>query len=107
MHPQITNSSKKEVHYFDKNYDKPISWYKQFFPLRFTTNKNTKIEINKKKLHLLKLCCKCFWNIHQFTVGCEAEFTRAAFGRLSCKAKIIDSVPVNNIRLLLSLFYNF
>jgi hypothetical protein len=35
MHPQVVNSSRKEIHYFDKNIDKPLSWYKQYFPLRF------------------------------------------------------------------------
>lgn len=57
--------------------------------------------------YVVRVSPRLVWKIHQFTVGCEAEFTRAAFGDLSCKAKIINSVPVNNIRLLLSLFYNF
>lgn len=43
MHPQIINSNQKEVHYFDKNFEKPLSWYKQFFPLKLITNKNNAI----------------------------------------------------------------
>ncbi|MGQ9848050.1 MAG: radical SAM protein, partial [Bacteroidales bacterium] len=38
MQPQVKNSFKKEVHYFDKNYDKPINWYKQYFSLKFAVN---------------------------------------------------------------------
>ncbi len=43
MHPQIKNSYKKEIHYFDKNYHNSINWYKQFFPLKFFINNTTKI----------------------------------------------------------------
>jgi hypothetical protein len=43
MHPQVKNSYKKEVHYFDKNYDKPINWYKQYFPFKFGVNDKTMI----------------------------------------------------------------
>ena len=31
----------KEVHYFDLNYDKPLSWYKSFFPLERNNKKIT------------------------------------------------------------------
>ncbi len=43
QHPQVRNSSRKEVHYFDKNYKKPLLWYKQFFPYKFQVNKGTAI----------------------------------------------------------------
>ncbi len=32
-HPQVLNSSKKEVHYFDINYQKSDLWYRTHFPL--------------------------------------------------------------------------
>jgi hypothetical protein len=44
MHPQVKNSYKKEVHYFDKNYDKPINWYKQYFPLKLAINDSIRVE---------------------------------------------------------------
>jgi len=41
MHPQVINSNKKEVHYFDKNFERPLNWYKQFFPFKFIANNYT------------------------------------------------------------------
>jgi hypothetical protein len=38
QHPLIVPSLTKEIHYFDLNYHKPLSWYKAFFPL---TRNNT------------------------------------------------------------------
>lgn len=35
QHPQVVNSNRKEVHYFDKNYHRSVSWYKQHFPFKF------------------------------------------------------------------------
>ncbi len=43
MHPQVKNSIKKEIHYFDRNFDKPINWYKQYFPLKFLINETIKV----------------------------------------------------------------
>jgi len=34
QHPDISSAFRKEVHFFDKNYDKGISWYTSFFPFR-------------------------------------------------------------------------
>lgn len=34
QHPDISSAFRKEVHFFDKNYDRGISWYKSFFPFR-------------------------------------------------------------------------
>ena len=34
-HPQVIPSTIKEVHYFDKNYDKGLNWYLNFFPNRW------------------------------------------------------------------------
>jgi hypothetical protein len=30
-HPQVSNPAKKELHYFDLNFEKPFSWYQSFF----------------------------------------------------------------------------
>ena len=32
LHPHIRSAFVKEAHYFDLNYDKPLSWYRAFFP---------------------------------------------------------------------------
>ena len=31
-HPQVAPALTKEVHFFDLNYDQPVSWYQAFFP---------------------------------------------------------------------------
>ena len=33
QHPNITSASKKEIHYFDTNYDKGNNWYKKHFTI--------------------------------------------------------------------------
>jgi hypothetical protein len=33
-HPKIVPALRKEVHYFDNNYDQSLDWYKAFFPLQ-------------------------------------------------------------------------
>lgn len=34
MHPNVCSASAKEVHYFDFNYTRGMSWYKMHFPLK-------------------------------------------------------------------------
>lgn len=34
QHPEIKSTLLKEVHYFDLNYNKQLSWYQSFFPLK-------------------------------------------------------------------------
>ena len=34
QHPNIKSSLLKEIHYFDLNYNKSLSWYHLFFPLK-------------------------------------------------------------------------
>ncbi|MDO6760237.1 sulfotransferase domain-containing protein [Tamlana sp. 2_MG-2023] len=34
-HPKIKASSKKEIHYFDYNYGKGLSWYLRYFPYKW------------------------------------------------------------------------
>ncbi|MFL0352888.1 sulfotransferase family protein [Xanthomarina sp. GH4-25] len=34
QHPEIESTLLKEVHYFDLNFNKPLSWYQSFFPLK-------------------------------------------------------------------------
>lgn len=33
LHPEISFSTIKEIHYFDENFDKGLRWYRSFFPL--------------------------------------------------------------------------
>ena len=40
-HPQITMSSKKEVHYFDLNFSKGENWYRTHFPFAKSLGKET------------------------------------------------------------------
>ena len=35
QHPELSLPSIKELHYYDKQYDRGLQWYKSFFPLRF------------------------------------------------------------------------
>ena len=41
QHPSIIRGVGKEIHYFDKNFDRGIKWYKSFFP---TKRKKSKLE---------------------------------------------------------------
>lgn len=34
MHPQVLTATRKEVHFFDENFDRGFRWYKSQFPLR-------------------------------------------------------------------------
>ncbi len=45
QHPHILPCFKKEVHFFDSNFNRKINWYKSFFPLR-----NKKRNVNKEYL---------------------------------------------------------
>lgn len=36
QHPRVFGAARKEVHYFDRHYDKSDNWYRAFFPLRAT-----------------------------------------------------------------------
>ena len=40
QHPQLALPSKKEIHYFDLNYQNGLNWYKSFFPFKFTNRKS-------------------------------------------------------------------
>jgi len=41
QHPNIKSSLLKEIHYFDLNYNKSLSWYHLFFPLKTKKNNIT------------------------------------------------------------------
>ncbi len=42
-----------------------------------------------------------------FRLGLEIEYTRASFGEITHTGKVINAIPVNNIRLLSVLYYVF
>jgi hypothetical protein len=41
QHPKIITASKKEIHFFDKNFMKGIKWYRKHFPLSVRFSKET------------------------------------------------------------------
>lgn len=45
------------------------------------------------------------YNIENFTFALEIEYTRAAYGTISCDGDVVDTCPVGNTRILASLFY--
>jgi hypothetical protein len=45
------------------------------------------------------------YKINNFTFAVEVEYTRAAYGTISCDGDVIDTCPVGNTRILASLFY--
>jgi len=46
-HPNILPAFKKEIHFFDFNFSKGVSWYKAHFPLQITKNISEKIRQHK------------------------------------------------------------
>lgn len=45
------------------------------------------------------------WQVNNFMFGVEVEYTRAAFGTIDCDGKVINTDPVGNTRLLVTLYY--
>ncbi len=45
------------------------------------------------------------WIVKNFTFAVELEYTRAAYGTIDCDGDVINTVPVGNTRILVSLFY--
>lgn len=43
QHPQVLPPQKKEIHYFDLNYQYGINWYRSFFPLKSDMEKHEKV----------------------------------------------------------------
>lgn len=48
QHPDIWLPDSKELHFFDVNFDKGLSWYKAFFPLKIFSKKKTVGEITPR-----------------------------------------------------------
>lgn len=40
QHPNVLRPSKKEVHFYDRNFDKGVRWYRAHFPLTWRIGKN-------------------------------------------------------------------
>lgn len=55
--------------------------------------------------HIIRLSPRVQWKVKDFEFAGEVEFTRSAFGIINDKAKVVNTCPVNNTRLLLALFY--
>ena len=45
------------------------------------------------------------WKVNNFLLGLEIEYTRAAYGTIDDTGNVINTDPVGNTRLLVSLFY--
>lgn len=57
--------------------------------------------------YAVRLSGRCKWHCPPFRIGTEIEWTRAAFGNRSCNGNIPCASPVNNVRFLLLLWYEF
>ena len=47
------------------------------------------------------------WKVHNFLLGVELEYTRAAYGTIDSTGDVINTTPVGNTRLLVALYYYF
>jgi len=59
--------------------------------------------------YIFRLSPRVRWFIEDMTFALELEYTRAAYGTLNSKGKVAEGtdVPVNNVRLMGAIFYNF
>jgi len=48
-----------------------------------------------------------FFMVQDVTMAVELEYTRAAYGTLNNKGKVINTIPVGNVRILFSTFHYF
>lgn len=57
--------------------------------------------------NVFRIAPRLRWYINNITIAGEIEYTRAAFGTRNSKAKVKNTTPETNIRLLFAIFYNF
>ena len=55
--------------------------------------------------NILRFAPRVTWTIEDFEFAAEIEYTRATFGCLTDKAKVVNTTPSGNTRLLIALFY--
>lgn len=55
--------------------------------------------------YIFRVSPRLTWKADNFMFGAEFEYTRAAYGTINNKGDVINTDPVGNFRVLLSLFY--
>ncbi len=55
--------------------------------------------------YVFRISPRLKWKAQNFMFGAEIEYTRAAFGTIANDGDVINTTPVGNVRLLLTLFY--
>ena len=55
--------------------------------------------------YVFRVSPRLTWQVKNFMFAVELEYTRAAYGTIDCDGDVINTVPVGNTRLLVSLFY--
>lgn len=55
--------------------------------------------------YVFRISPRLTWKAKDFMFGAEFEYTRAAYGTINTKGEVINTDPVGNFRVLLSLFY--
>lgn len=72
-----------------------------------TTNEPIVYATEKKLDYLFRLAPRVWWESGPVKVGCEVTWDRAAYGTMVTSGKIQDAQSVNNINILVGLFYYF
>jgi len=56
---------------------------------------------------VVRVAPRVYWHISSLTLGAEFEYTRAWYGTIGQKGRVINASPVGNFRLQLGSFYYF
>lgn len=57
--------------------------------------------------YVLRIAPRIKWHHNALTIAGEVAWLRASYGQLTNRAKVVDGVPVNNVRLGLSFYFSF
>ena len=55
--------------------------------------------------YVLRASGRLTWQVKDFKLGAEIEYTRSPYGTINDCGKVINTVPVSNIRFLIALYY--
>ena len=56
---------------------------------------------------VVRVAPRVYWHISSLTFGAEFEYTRAWYGTIGPKGRVVNTTPVGNFRLQLGSFYYF
>lgn len=56
---------------------------------------------------LFRIAPRARWYIKKIVAAAELEYTRASYGTLTNKGKVIDTIPVGNTRFTFAVYYYF